>query len=167
MNWQQHPFQTSAFKHNLCVCASHAAGWALCGHEAVPGAAQGAGAAAGGGAGAAAKQPAVPDDAQVLRVARSSSSQDQQQASQPPQAATEGSWHPANSLTAQQRIQLGLKCKQLLDLGRVAWLQEQLAPVLQQSLPGAVFQAQRVSYIEEAISGENTLLLLGPRSQEV
>jgi hypothetical protein len=61
---------------------------------------------------------------------------------------------------------LGLKCKQLIDAGRCAWLQTQLAPLMQQQQheQGAEMRSvhvQRVSYIDESLSGENTLLVLG------
>jgi hypothetical protein len=80
---------------------------------------------------------------------------------------------------------LGLRCKQLLDAGRCVWLQDKLAPLLQQAQRqqqqdekppqpeeaaaagvqrGAELYVQRVAYIDESISGENTLLVLGRHS---
>lgn len=206
-------------------------GWALCGHEAAPGAAQ-AGAEGDGDAEAWEGDPA---SSSATGAAAEPLSQGQQQ----PAAAASGSavagsvadghdlgstkglacnccsnssgnsssrglphphqqqqqeansavtaWHPAQALSAEERIQLGLRCKQLLDAGRCSWLQEKLAPLLQQSqrqqqlqqkalIPlqqeqaaaagvqgGAELYVQRVAYIDESVSGENTLLVLGRR----
>jgi hypothetical protein len=104
-------------------------------------------------------------------------------------AAAVTTWHPAQALSAEERIQLGLRCKQLLDAGRCSWLRGKLAPLLQQSqrqqqlhqqgmiqsqqqeataagvTGGAELYVQRVAYIDEAVSGENTLLVLGRRQQ--
>lgn len=210
-------------KHCICavclcatVCGCVNTGWALCGHEAAPGAAAGAeggGEAdaedAEGGSGAAAAAAAVeaggvggsgnksvsssmtagevkqhPADGReecscdAGDASGGSSSREQgvhTQQRQQGNAGRPGAWHPAQMLSHQQRIQLGLKCKQLLDAGRCAWLQKQLAPMLmsqqQQQQRGEVsegagrvggeLQVQRVAYIDPSITGENTLLLLG------
>lgn len=55
---------------------------------------------------------------------------------------------------------LGLRCKQLIDAGRCAWLRQTLAPAAGGS-EGAAAAVLRVEYIDAQVSGENTLLLLG------
>ncbi|DBA70544.1 TPA: hypothetical protein ACH3X2_011942 [Trebouxia sp. C0005] len=50
-------------------------------------------------------------------------------------------------LSRTERMALGQKCKQLIDVGRVLWLAEQ------------GFQVQSVLYVDPKISGENRLLL--------
>jgi hypothetical protein len=43
-----------------------------------------------------------------------------------------GDWHPADEMSREQRMSLGLKCKQLIDAGRLSWLARQL----REPLPG-------------------------------
>lgn len=194
------------------VCVSVAAGWALCGHQAAPGAGQAAAAAdddgadGGGGGGSVKVDAAASSTTNTATCNPTSTAQQksrcspagdvaaagrhagvqqrkQKQQQQQQQERGGGAWHPADTLTHQQRIQLGLKCKQLIDAGRCAWLQDCLAPLMhhtrqqqqQQQLPRAsgsvdgaaassdhsAIRVQRVAYIDESITGENTLLLLG------
>lgn len=176
-----------------------AAGWALCGHESAPGTCseqEGAGADAQaavpdhGSTPAAAAAATLPlDDVSCPQHQHSYHSsteqpaptqqqpQNQQERQQQEEEERRGGWHPATTLTHQQRIQLGLKCKQLIDAGRCAWMQQKLAPLVQQpmqeqqqpplqeqqqlGLGSSTLYVRRVTYIDESVSGENTLLVLG------
>ena len=97
----------------------------------------------------------------------------------------EGDWHPADDMPREQRRALGLKCKQLIDAGRLAWLtrtlQEPLAegataactgkegPYTAASTAPAVkanqngvqrWHVRQFAYIQPSVSGENGLLLV-------
>lgn len=130
-------------------------------------------------------QGCVPKGAELEDMGK----KDNEQQGNAPLAA----WHPSQLLDHQQRIQLGMKCKQLIDAGRCAWMQDSLACLMQQqgeqpqhaaagsSVPqrnsnesnkaagasgdSGTFVVQRVAYIDESVTGENTLLVLGRRQQ--
>lgn len=76
-------------------------------------------------------------------------------------------YHPADLLDRQQRIALGMKCKQLIDMGRCAWIRNNLLPVVRHcqqqhsQLDGCPLCISRVAYVDQSVTGENTLLLLG------
>lgn len=55
--------------------------------------------------------------------------------------------HPAQILNRTQRIEMGLKCKQLIDAGRCAWLRDQLG------------YGERLTYIPSSVSLETTLVV--------
>jgi Mg-chelatase subunit ChlD len=90
-------------------------------------------------------------------------------------------YHPADLLSRQQRINFGLKCKQLLDMGRCGWIHSILLPAMQQQqqlqqqlvqqeeggsgkADAADLGVRRVAYIDQSVTGENTLLLVGKHS---
>lgn len=215
-----------------------AAGWALCGHEAAPGACTEAGTEGAEGEPAEAAMPATtaataagssePSPASASGEHRGASSTHEPQTGivaatsgvaaadrQGPRkqgSAAAGQWHPADTLNHQQRISLGMKCKQLIDAGRCEWLQQQLCAAMREqqqvclgvtavaamstsntssssaalhgrgcdgsdsvitnssgngngssssTSSGSWPHVQRVTYIDESVSGENTLLLVG------
>ncbi|WIA13914.1 hypothetical protein OEZ85_002485 [Tetradesmus obliquus] len=83
-------------------------------------------------------------------------------------------YHPADLLSRQQRISFGLKCKQLLDMGRCGWIHSALLPAIQQQQQQQQQQGgegvaggdsgldvRPVAYIDASVTGENTLLLVG------
>jgi hypothetical protein len=75
-------------------------------------------------------------------------------------------YHPADLLSRQQRIQFGLKCKQLLDMARCGWISSSLLLAMQQQQQkqqqgDSVLGVRRVAYIDQSVTGENTLLLVG------
>lgn len=156
------------------------AGWALCGHDAAPGAEDGH---------AEDNTDQLPLQEKLTPV---DVDNDQQQPpvshviagaaddaavaaacnKQPPQQQEQGAYHPADLLDRPSMISLGLKCKQLLDAGRCAWVQETLLTAIQQQDNHCAVQdtgggprlgllVQRVAYIDQSVTGENTLLLLG------
>jgi hypothetical protein len=102
-------------------------------------------------------------------------------------AAAGGGFHPAYVMPRSERMALGMLCKQLIDAARCAWIQEELLPAMNQQLRGAqqhtpllrqhavrsrlsgggvsdesdVLTVSRVCYMDQSVTGENTLLLVG------
>lgn len=80
-----------------------------------------------------------------------------------------GSWQPADVLSLQERTALGIKCKQLLDAGRAAWLQQALAGGAGPSdgagpeCAAARTLVKYVQYVPRHLSGENRMLLAAVR----
>lgn len=92
-------------------------GWALCGHDTAPGCDEGE----------EERMPAEQKDAVVCDPG------------QP--------WRPDFSLARSQRMALGRKCKDLIDVGRHRWLE------------GHKYETESVLYVDALVSGENRLLL--------
>jgi hypothetical protein len=172
-------------------------GWAVCGHEAPPGASQDADGE---------EQP--KQQQQQQQQLRRNSAPDADQAAEEDDSSSSSSsgplagvvasaaaavlaavqpgqeldYHPADLLSRQQRIDFGLKCKQLLDMGRCGWIHRMLLPAMQQQQQqpqqqlvqqeegggGPAVEAglgvRRVAYIDQSVTGENTLLLVGKHS---
>jgi hypothetical protein len=99
------------------------------------------------------------------------------------QPGQELDYHPADLLSRQQRISFGMKCKQLLDMGRCGWINGMLLPAMEEQqqhgaqgrqpqqqhggdgvVGGAGLGVSRVAYIDQSVTGENTLLLVGRHS---
>ena len=79
------------------------------------------------------------------------------------------SWEPASLFTRQERLALGGMCKQLIDAGRCAWLEQQLDRAAatrahhSSRIPDRCLQqqhVQQVAYVPSTFTGENTLILV-------
>jgi hypothetical protein len=138
---------------SLLLTLHGAAAWALCGHDAAPGMCQ----CDEGGDDAGAEHPRGEQAGDSGSDGPASPQQQEQ-------------WHPTRVMGRRERTEVGVRCKQLIDAGRCAWLQAVLVPAMQQQQqpppprqPHAaqLLKVQRVAYINSAVTGENTLLLLG------
>jgi len=74
-------------------------------------------------------------------------------------------WQPHHvALSGEERAAVGLKCKQLLDMGRCAWLQQQLpglhrAPAAGSNKAAGGVCVRYVQYVPVQLSGENRMIL--------
>lgn len=66
---------------------------------------------------------------------------------EPPAQEKPGLFNPARTIPRSERMAIGMKAKQLLDMGRLLWLQARVP------------HAELVCYVPEEVSGENRLLL--------
>lgn len=112
-------FERLGFSPEEFELISWMTGWALCGHEAPPGATTEP---------QAATSPCFP-------------------AADGCTDATEPDVTDGGGISRSQRIDIGQKCKALIDQGRLEWLQE------------SGFQAESVLYVPSDVSGENRLLV--------
>jgi len=149
-------------------------GWALCGHEAPAGCGEGGAEAPDADRGgskrptSASPDPPCSEPAQVggrrsaeavgaglaQECCPASAAAAEAETSGGMDAGVKQSAVPGWWLEREERIRIGQACKQLIDRGRMLWLQAQ------------GFQSKLVKYIPAEVSGENTLLIAAPVSAQ-
>ncbi|GFR49794.1 hypothetical protein Agub_g11732 [Astrephomene gubernaculifera] len=120
-------------------------GWALCGHDTPAGSGN-----SNGEADADTEDvdvPAPPTSQEAAAPAPAPAVQQQAWQQNEQQPSVRSSFNPVSHLPRDRRMAVGQMCKQLIDAGRLEWLQ------------GRFQSAELVSYIGPEVTGENRLLL--------